>query len=167
MKCYNHPNIDAVGSCVDCGKALCQECAGNFKPVLCAECANSRTKKEISQCIFSFVISIGIFIIMYIINNYSSFMNDNVTSLFIFSCIPWGWTLISSITSKFSLVLPVWVWIIVYVIKFFLAMLIGIPAFIIKICILIFKLIRSIKMKNYVNTVNKSLSVEQNTDINE
>ena len=28
MKCYNHPERDAVGVCVGCGKAaVCKECA--------------------------------------------------------------------------------------------------------------------------------------------
>jgi len=26
MKCYNHPEIDAVGLCKSCGRGLCHEC---------------------------------------------------------------------------------------------------------------------------------------------
>jgi hypothetical protein len=27
MKCYNHPEVDAIGTCTVCGKAICQECS--------------------------------------------------------------------------------------------------------------------------------------------
>lgn len=26
MKCFNHPDVEAVGVCVRCGKAVCKEC---------------------------------------------------------------------------------------------------------------------------------------------
>ncbi len=26
MKCFNHPNADAVGVCKSCGRALCRDC---------------------------------------------------------------------------------------------------------------------------------------------
>src|SRR5437762_5766948 len=26
MKCFNHPNVDAVGICKSCGRGLCREC---------------------------------------------------------------------------------------------------------------------------------------------
>jgi len=26
MKCYNHPNVDAVASCKSCARGLCHEC---------------------------------------------------------------------------------------------------------------------------------------------
>ncbi len=42
MKCYYHPDRDAVGQCVDCGKFLCVECTGKYKPVLCDDCYNDR-----------------------------------------------------------------------------------------------------------------------------
>ena len=27
MECYYHPGVEAVGTCVSCGKAVCQDCA--------------------------------------------------------------------------------------------------------------------------------------------
>ena len=29
MKCYYHPEVDAIGTCTNCGKAICQTCAVN------------------------------------------------------------------------------------------------------------------------------------------
>ena len=30
MNCYNHPNKEAVGTCIDCGKGLCNECMDHY-----------------------------------------------------------------------------------------------------------------------------------------
>ena len=39
MKCYIHPKIDALGTCSDCGKGLCKECAVEVGNKLkCREC---------------------------------------------------------------------------------------------------------------------------------
>jgi hypothetical protein len=41
MKCFNHPKKEAIGVCVCCGKALCQQCR-NFErgKIFCSECHN-------------------------------------------------------------------------------------------------------------------------------
>ena len=38
MKCYNHPERDAVGMCSVCGKFLCKECVDKHSPIMCNEC---------------------------------------------------------------------------------------------------------------------------------
>lgn len=44
MKCYNHPEVDAVATCTDCGKAICQTCAVNVAGrLLCQRCLASGT----------------------------------------------------------------------------------------------------------------------------
>lgn len=42
MKCYNHPNVDAFGTCANCGKTICSVCAleANGK-VVCRNCAEN------------------------------------------------------------------------------------------------------------------------------
>jgi len=48
MKCYYHPDIDAVATCVGCGKAVCQNCAvdvaGKF---YCQQCLASVTVAKV------------------------------------------------------------------------------------------------------------------------
>lgn len=40
MKCYSHQDRDAVGICLACGKAICQECAQEVKgKIYCKRCA--------------------------------------------------------------------------------------------------------------------------------
>ena len=48
MKCYNHPERDAVAICKSCGKAICHECAKESENgVACQQsCINSLSKKN-------------------------------------------------------------------------------------------------------------------------
>jgi len=42
MKCYYHPEIDAVATCTTCGKAICQSCAVNVAGrLVCQPCLAS------------------------------------------------------------------------------------------------------------------------------
>ena len=42
MKCYYHPEAEAVATCTDCGKAICQICAVNVAgKLLCQQCLAS------------------------------------------------------------------------------------------------------------------------------
>ena len=42
MKCYVHPEVDAVGTCTSCGKSVCSNCAveKNGK-LVCRTCADT------------------------------------------------------------------------------------------------------------------------------
>lgn len=41
MKCYNHPQIDAVGTCSQCGKGGCRDCIEDVGgAMLCENCFN-------------------------------------------------------------------------------------------------------------------------------
>ena len=42
MKCYYHPEVDAVASCTNCGKAICSSCAVNVAGrLVCQQCLAS------------------------------------------------------------------------------------------------------------------------------
>ena len=42
MKCYNHPEEDAIGTCTSCGKAICQSCSVNIAgKLVCQSCLSS------------------------------------------------------------------------------------------------------------------------------
>ncbi|MGQ9733509.1 MAG: NINE protein [Candidatus Bipolaricaulia bacterium] len=47
MKCYLHQERDAVGVCVACGKAVCQECAQEVEgKIYCKACAAEAIRKQ-------------------------------------------------------------------------------------------------------------------------
>ncbi len=51
MKCFNHPEREAVATCQKCGKGLCRECAEKHTPCLCDTCAVQiqRSRQEQAQ----------------------------------------------------------------------------------------------------------------------
>ncbi len=45
MKCYNHPEIEALGVCSSCGKAVCEDCVIDADgKLICNQCADSKAK---------------------------------------------------------------------------------------------------------------------------
>ena len=46
MKCYNHPDRDAVSTCTVCGRGLCKECTDLYEPVMCEKCRLESVEKE-------------------------------------------------------------------------------------------------------------------------
>ena len=48
MKCFNHPEREAVATCQKCGKGLCRECAEKYTPCMCESCAvqTQRAKQQ-------------------------------------------------------------------------------------------------------------------------
>lgn len=44
MKCAQHVEFDAVGTCNSCGRGLCPECVSVFTPPLCGNCALAHNK---------------------------------------------------------------------------------------------------------------------------
>ena len=51
MNCYNHIDQPAVGTCIDCGKGLCNECAHKYTDPICDSCNLKRIRKEKSEMI--------------------------------------------------------------------------------------------------------------------
>lgn len=49
MKCYFHPDRDAVATCQNCGKSLCKECAEKYQPCLCDDCYKILRQQEIEN----------------------------------------------------------------------------------------------------------------------
>lgn len=49
MKCYFHPEKDAVATCQNCGKSLCKECAEKYHPCLCDDCYKILRQQEIDN----------------------------------------------------------------------------------------------------------------------
>lgn len=69
MKCFNHNDIDSVGTCSDCFKGLCPNCAARFEIPACIPCNKNRISKEKSQIYLEFGVIIFSAIIAPIILN--------------------------------------------------------------------------------------------------
>jgi len=47
MKCYIHPEIEAVAACTTCGKALCESCAIDVEGrISCRQCLSERSTRR-------------------------------------------------------------------------------------------------------------------------
>lgn len=161
MKCFFHNEQNAVSTCVDCNKALCQECTSNYTPSLCLYCANKRINEEFKKNIKCLVISVIIFIFAYMLANcfkksdYETFgvsmrMSDFIFQIIMFASIPWGWSVANRITPTFLLICSDVGWIIHLMISFMLSMVIGPFVMVYKIGLSIYNIIKFYKMKNSI-----------------
>lgn len=174
MKCFNHTEREAVATCQKCGKGLCRECAEKYTPCMCDTCAaqiqrdqqkqaqskeDQRTQKykdalvdTRSEFIKTSVIGIliGIFFVWYSATQLQSYAEagfaDYVVCFFLGICVPFGWKFLTYLQSFFPLSIfgTFWFWIIYGIVKLFLSMLIGIPAF-------IYQLVKTILTQRKIN----------------
>lgn len=49
MKCYNHPQKDAIAQCGSCGKRLCEQCAKKWDPPICDDCQRNNITEELDS----------------------------------------------------------------------------------------------------------------------
>lgn len=135
MVCFYHSESEASAVCGDCGKYLCSVCAAKYTPCLCTECAKSRSFRNtfgkagglIAKSIVFWVISSILFYLLLSMSSEtepSKLISMAVLAGFIFSGVPWGWSLLSRLIpiSAFGNIAFVLVF---YLIKFMLAYFIG------------------------------------------
>ncbi len=78
MKCFYHPDREAVAVCSECGKALCQECAKEFEgKIYCKDCLEELKKdkkqKEVNSAkivkvsIILSLIAIGVLLLLFFV----------------------------------------------------------------------------------------------------
>ncbi|TCK98060.1 hypothetical protein EDC19_0477 [Natranaerovirga hydrolytica] len=155
MKCYKHYDKDAVSQCVECSRALCLKCTSKHDEPLCNQCMIKLTKSNrvtlIREMIRNIIIMVFIFFRVF---NYINHIEIEVgmsgkivVSLFV-SAIPWGWTVLNKITSKYFLFLPLIGWLIYFAIKLVLSVYIGIFVMPFKI----FQILKGIKKSNKIIT---------------
>ena len=155
MKCFNHPERDAVATCQKCGKGLCRECAEKYTPCMCDPCAaklklsqqqqaqnNEEQRKQKyknalfdtrSEFIKTFAIGIliGIIFVWFMRSEHSDLsFADCAGYFFLGICVQFGWKLLTYLQSFFPLSLfgTFLFWIIYGIVKLALSMILGIPA---------------------------------------
>lgn len=126
MKCLKHYERDAVSQCVDCGKALCPECTNKFHTPLCDQCSLNRISISKKLLIKNTAIMVVLFIVGFF-NAQSGEVDFSSRLLmgYAFAGIPWGWSILNSITPNIFLFMPIIGWIMYFAFKIMLSMLIG------------------------------------------
>ena len=143
MNCFYHVENLAVAPCSSCGKFLCKECATQYTPILCGDCAAElyreqevqEQKKEMSESKrFKLAITLGVIDI--VANTVLLLANGAfgplaivilVISAFMWAGLPYGWHRLTGLRRKlnFILVLPFFGWLMYFAIKAQLSLWIG------------------------------------------
>lgn len=153
MKCYKHYDREAVATCVDCGKALCPECTNIFTVPLCNQCAISLNEANKRILIRNSIIMVILFVIGFSCDSTISLLNRLLTG-YLFAGIPWGWSALNRITPNIFLFMS-WIgWIIYFIIKLTIAMIIGMFVTPFKIYGIVKGLSDSRHIENYTNNIN-------------
>jgi hypothetical protein len=63
MKCAQHVEFDAVGTCNSCGRGLCNECVAVFTPPLCSGCALAHNK-GVSRSLWTQLVLMGVLFVV-------------------------------------------------------------------------------------------------------
>jgi len=125
MKCHDHNDSDAVSQCCDCGRGLCPQCTNKWSIIICDACNYQRAEKEKKEVIKNIYITIPLFFVgLFFLSNSASFVSRIILG-YIFAGLPWGWSALNKITPNVFLFLPIGGWVLYFVIKFMLSLLIG------------------------------------------
>jgi len=85
MKCYLHPDVDSIGTCTSCGKAICSECAVEVQgKLMCRDClatGKATTRKQDPNTAFLIELVGGFFGLLGIGYFYAGRTNDGILRL--------------------------------------------------------------------------------------
>lgn len=125
MKCAYHTNQEAVATCNVCGKGLCQKCANLITPPQCLGCFTNNLKAEKTRLIRSIAVA-GI--ISVILCFFGGSDETDLLGHILLACAPFGWIALNKITPSIFLVMPIIGWVIYFILKAVLAMVVGMVA---------------------------------------
>ena len=146
MPCYYHNDRPATATCSRCGKSLCTECGGRFQPPTCVECVQAHAAETKSEMFKSIGISVVLMIIgVAVIQNPAGIL---------LAGIPYGWSILTSITPTMFVWMPLVGWLIYFAVKFILAYFVGIVALPIKLYKWISELVKVKKLTDSINNHN-------------
>ena len=114
MNCYNHIDLPAVATCIDCGKGLCSECSNKYTILICDSCSLKRLYTEKSSIATRWGISIAIAVLFTLLNFeilpkdfliYLIMLPSMIICGFIISIsIQYGWRALNSVMPPVSFV---------------------------------------------------------------
>lgn len=137
MKCYYHPEEEAVATCQHCGKSLCKDCASKYTPCLCDECYGILRKREAADMRAArkpFLITLAIAIVLFLIVLPIAKDAGDMILAYLAFFIPFGWKYANllGLTWFFNfnpsgIILMIFV----YLFRALVAVVLGIPCFIV------------------------------------
>lgn len=143
MSCFYHPEREATAVCSECGKPLCSECSAVFQPPTCESCISAHVSSVKAEMIKSIAISVVFMIIGCLVIKSPSGI--------LLAGIPYGWSILNSITPSMFVWMS-WIgWIIYFLLKLVLAYFIGLIALPIKMFKWISELVRVKKLQEGIN----------------
>lgn len=131
MNCYNHYDAPAAAQCMDCGRGLCVNCLSYWEIPICDICNKKRANAERTRIIKELLITlvagiIGVFVAQeWMAESFDSKAIRILSSFFCFAGMVSGWKALTSITPRVFLILPLFGWVIYFVLKLWLAMMIS------------------------------------------
>lgn len=130
-------------NCSKCGRPLCHQCANQFTPPICANCASTvadEMKTELKK-------KIGVSVILMIIG---VAITQNPMG-FVLAGVPFGWSILTGITPSMFVWMPLMGWVIYFIVKFLIAYIIGIFVLPYKI----YKYVTEIKQAESISQIAK------------
>lgn len=67
MKCFYHPELDAVAQCEKCSKGLCNDCATKYNRPICESCAKKELRAKLSYYRMPLIVCAVLFAVVFII----------------------------------------------------------------------------------------------------
>lgn len=135
MNCYNHTAQPAVAQCSDCGKGLCSQCASLYSMPICTSCNKKRIASEKSGIIKELLLTFGLGVLLAvlfkqeILGGHSASLKVNIIDyiflIYIFSGIIPGWKTLTRITPAVFLFLPIIGWVLYFIVKLILSLVVG------------------------------------------
>ena len=114
MNCYNHIDLPAVATCIDCGKGLCSECSNKYTILICDSCSLKHLYTEKSSIATRWGISIAIAVLFTLLNFDilpKDFLIDLIMFPYMIICvfiisisIQYGWRALNSVMPPVSFV---------------------------------------------------------------
>lgn len=133
MKCTDHSELEALGTCQECHKNLCGDCVNRYEKPLCNNCLETSLSKESRRFYFSLVMTAVLFALGYYvwIRYFHGFVFYSLIPACIMGGSYWGWHFLTNILAKpveksRSTSMHLIVWTFYYVVKLIISLLIGV-----------------------------------------
>lgn len=140
MNCFNHIELVSVAVCQDCQKGLCTECSTKYNMPICTQCNTKRKKGEKAK-IYKELFLMLVFGILgyYAVLQVHTPLNSSllkaqifekvfliVTGFYFGGAVVAGWKTLNRITPDIFLFLPIVGWLIFFMAKFLLSIIVGV-----------------------------------------